>query len=466
MPSSFPGIDQIIADLLAQQKLERGAAGKPFNFPSQPSMSNVPAKYGQGVFNVAEGSGGAFARKALGKLARPDVQAAIAAGGVIGNQAGRAYNELLGQADESGAYLPPEHPYAKSLDRQRQSGVTTLPDIKSSPSQPSAIARYTPEQALAPLNIPIGSPQVNSDSIPPEMLAEAQDEIPPEMLVEAENEIPPEMLSEARLLEQAPPPKVSEMPESRSTLEALRQPRGQVPVRREPPKRNFFQHFGEFLRTGGVNRERFDYLADIDAYQRANALTERERLAGNIAASDIGDVRRLNQAAEMARYGGEGVSPQDKFLADYFAGNEKFDRLIGADIAKSEREHEMRKDLLQSGASVQKLDPEVVRAKFINDMLEKYPDISVELLRQRGIEPGQDFIESIRRGREKPDPADKFAAILDRATQIREALKSSANSGGNNTQNSDKNDKNDKSKRDKTNRVIKDTSMLQNEKTN
>lgn len=447
MPSQFPGMDEVLRYLQEQQAAEnaqiqkskpvpnisgqappsRLQVGEP-QFPKGPQMmgnqpapqarggifGSGPVQPGMGNFNRAAPSGGG-GMGALRALKGAGSVAGLASLTPVAYQIGKIGGDAYYDKTMENAYKEP-NPYSRTLPQQ-----TYIPEeliaMQAQPQQPQQAQAPVREQ---PLSVPgLGAPStqqgeqgVDYMEQPYEQTAQQVEQVPAGMDVEAQPDY-------QQMLTQQVPPRVEEMPESRNTLRALGTNKTERPTRPEPKKKNFIQNVGDFFRYGGHDPEQDKYERALRQYSAENQLTEPEKLAGGVAEKDIFSARQANYGGEMAKYEGHGVSPSDKFMTDYYSTQEKEGRAAKTSAAKDAREHGYRMEEIGAGAAMQKLSPAQQQEKFLTDFMEKYPDAAAHLLEQRGIVTDPGFTESIRKGREKPDPLDKMAAAMQALTAMR-----------------------------------------------
>jgi hypothetical protein len=497
MASQFPGMDEVIRYLQEQNALEQAAARKAQTVPNisgqapkskvnlgarqQPAIAG-PSRPGQvapsftggkgGVYNVAPGSGGAFARRALGSamVAAPFIPMAIDAGEGLGHM----YNRLRGAADTEGEYLDPNSREARAVYRQANSGkyANRLPSLtelgvenkatdigvipRTEERQQRQLTGYLPaeleylRQEQAQTEQPITVPISDSNSEGADAEVESIEEIPPEMLIEAKDARLEDLLAK----EDRPAPRVEEFPESRSTLAALGKNKvGTPPVRRETPKRGFLGHVGEFFRTGGRNRELDDYNRELEVYQKANQFTDPEKLSAGVAEKDVFSARDINARGELARYSGEGMSQQDKFMADLLSSEQKIGMAGKASAEKDAREHGYRMTEIGASAANQKLTPEAAKSQTAYKIMTEYPDIFTpeQIAAVTGVAPTEEGLSNLSKGRARDDGTAKTLQTM----ALLQALK-----GGGPTPTTTKGVKEDAKKKVQ----VKDKSMLETKK--
>jgi len=450
MAAQFPGLQDIIDELLRQQGKDtprgpsgqvpnissagqagmqgpvRGPVNVPHNFPAgSPSMGNVPRKIGGGVFAESLGGAGSLMRGVgglAGKAAGPLGAIAFANDAVdtaLGAQAeekrrSNKYSDRLPSLAELGY-----DEQGGKLDTKSTGPIRLPPDYNgqgagaASPAAQGQGNTYSPEElqsllgqagvegpAPAPVTLNIGDPNT---VVPDEQEGQGPEEadVPPEMLVPATSDVPPELAQLLGKPDRVAPTR-TEHPETAKTLADL----GKNVTQRSQPKSGFGRSLLKFLVAGSgpIDPTRLDRQEE-DLYQAQNRLTEREGVAGKMAAEDRTATDSSNFAGKMAAFQ-QPMSPQDKILADLLGHK---DIAAGGQKDAMERlgaEHGFRMQEIGAGAANQKITPEMQQQKFLNDLLEKYPDIDPGALKAKGVNADPEAISSIRKGRigqEKPD---------------------------------------------------------------
>lgn len=464
MASQFPGMDEVIRFLQEQERTTQSQGPYSRNPVMRTTPANIPAVQAGGIFSkgagalsALRGAGGTVARTVGGApIVGTQLMAPLAFG--AGEGLGRYYNQLMGQGDDQGYYLPPDQALARARNKQLPQ---TLPDL-STTSTPSTSSKQDVPFVEKPQSERIQTrSNPNTIGYIPDELQEmtVEGEVPQEQMVE---EIPPEMLVEAQdtrledLLnkEDRPAPRAEEFPESRDTLAALGKNKvGTPPVRRETPKRGFLGHVGEFFRTGGRNRELDDYNRELDVYQKANSFTDPEKLSAGVAEKDVFSARDISARGELARYSGGGMSQQDKFMADLLGSEQKIGMAGKANAEKDAREHGYRMTEIGASAANQKLSPEAAKSQAAYKIMTEYPDIFTpeQIAAVTGVAPTEDGLSNISKGRARDDGTAKTLQTM----ALLQALK-----GGGPTPTTAKAVKEDAKKKVQ----VKDKSMLETKK--
>lgn len=399
MPS---GIDPnaLYQQQLAQELLKQSRQGP------QPLRRGMPT-FSENMQNIrAANSGpitmGGVGRSVLGALrgAAAPIGLATLTGGV-GQTVAKSYGDML---VEDEAAKPPIQPGRRNTylpqELESMQGQPQLQQVRPNVNE----VGYVPDE-LQDMTAIATEPEV--EEIPPEMLVEAQDTRLEDLLDKPDR----------------PAPRVEEMPNSRLALETLSTNKvGQAPVRRETPKRGLFGHLGEFLRTGGRNRERDDYNAELETYLKANSFTDPEKLAAGVAQQDVMGARDKNFQAELAKYSGEGMSQQDKYRADMLGAERKASMMEGINKNKAALEHGYRMEEIGASAANQKLSPEAAKIQAAYKIMTEYPDIFTpeQIATVTGVMPTQEGLSAVSKGRQRDDGSAKMMQTL----TLLEALKS------------------------------------------
>lgn len=463
--TNFPGLEEVLQDLVDQKN--KTAPSR--RLPSPPTAADIEKnarrfpkpKTGQGIFNVAEGSGGAFARKALGAgvAAAPFIGPAWDLGKKMGNKVneaiGRGVEEdgelvsgprgqrLLNDKKYEGQSLPdlgPKPEVKLNAEQKRANdGKATAADITGSKANNAQEVTVIPGmETSTPSSSSHGEskPAVRtpSNKVVSALAGQTQEEIKPEPKAEVKAVIPnrPERDAESAALDQMESggeidqtevdsdPVLSKIESMLASQPEYKMPREQVNQaslkkvnelgknRSEPdtPKETVGRAIKRFI-VAGAGPADFTRLErqESDLHQAKNRMTDREKFGGAFAAGDVMGAQQFNREAEKTDHTTGGLSPQMQFMMKMLEGDRVINQQEGVQSRRDLAQHGNRIDEMQTAAKLGKNDPETAKLMAQLKFLESNPDASPEQLEQTlGIKLDPKYIESVRAGRTKEDP--------------------------------------------------------------
>lgn len=408
--------------------------------------ANLPPAQGGGIFNVAPGSGAAFARKVLGTgvAAAPFVPSAWNFGADMGNRV----NEWLGRGARTDEGLVTgdrgrrmlrerelEQMFGGGLPSVEQiTGATAAPVSSAAPqAKPGVISQepaaavtpYVPEEFMSPAIVtPEETPATVSFQMPeqaPAAAAEPEVEIlgDPDTIVQ---EDPNDLYAQYLEAIASQPPRTIERegvdPTAKETLAKATTNRVERPVPPETFGRKV-KRFVSSLSGDTYDPTRLDKL-ELELWQAQNRLTQPEALGADVAANNIRDSKQFNRAATMAEYGRGGVDPMTQIALDLLKG-ERINYLQGQREATGRREtHANQVDLIGRSAAAAKLSPEHMKAQALWNMAEKNPDGFASFIEQQtGYQLPPEFIKSMMESRSKNNAEnERFQMVLNMLPNI------------------------------------------------
>lgn len=175
----------------------------------------------------------------------------------------------------------------------------------------------------------------------------------------------------------------------------------------EQPKETLGHKFKRFIVAGSgpVNFNRID-LQEAEARLAQQAMTDKEKAIGNVAATDKAGAKSFNRQSVLLDEGTGGMNDRDKaqlgFLMDQY-------KMAGGDaraVNMAGIEHKNRMTEIAAGAANQKLSPEQQKRQALVSVAEKNPDIfSADQLQEIfGARPSPEALKVLQDARLKDNP--------------------------------------------------------------
>lgn len=409
--TNFPGLQEVLDYLQAQRAKTAPSNQLPVaptadeisaNMPrtAKVNANSIPDDAG-GIFDAAEGSGGAFARSALSDIATaaPLVPSAWRLGQYLGNK----YNELTSPT--------------------RSDAITTLPDIPSAPLKTNSLATVKPSVKTSQ---PAQGKAVTQTSVQPAQPAQVVQGVSPIQQSanlagmdfspdEEESESPTDAadVDDRGQVQDVPVTSTGSSPSSVS-MTATSQPASeandfmtqlmqtmsgmpkQTPVL-ETPNANSVEALNTLTNppansatpetlghkikrflvagSGPLDFSRIDQQ-EATAKQAQQKFTDPQQLSADLASGDVKGAQQFNRESQLEVQKNQGMTPQMKFVLDLLGtqnqlGIEQSNRLgqIGA-------EHNARMGEIAAGATAQRLSPDMMRREAATKMVTENPELA------------------------------------------------------------------------------------------